>query len=53
MDDNPNALMLLRAGGQLFCALIINISIFGPKLYYIINGRANDKDMTAFENDVR
>lgn len=45
LEQNPEGLLLIRGIGQTFAALILTAIIFGPKLYYIAIGRANDQTM--------
>lgn len=42
VGDNPNATLLLRGIGQSLCSLIITSVLFGPKLYIIWQGHADD-----------
>ncbi len=46
IQDDPDALVLIRAGGQLILAGCVNGLLFGPKIYYLWldtnNARAHD-----------
>ena len=45
IDGDVNALILIRGVGQNLAACFLLAALFGPKLYYIFVGRANDKTM--------
>lgn len=45
VDDNPNALALIRGLGQSLVAFSLTVALFGQKLYIIADGRANDHKM--------
>lgn len=47
VNDNPDALVLIRGLGQNLIALIITLFLFGPKLFYILEGRENDKQLSS------
>lgn len=43
LDDNPNALILLRGIGQVVASLTFVLAVFGPKLYLIFTGQGDNK----------
>jgi len=47
VGDNPNALSVIRGIGQVLVSAVMAFFLFGPKLYYIIEGKENDKTMTS------
>jgi len=47
VDDNPNALMLIRGIGQILVTSVLALFFFGPKLYLIIDGKDNDKTLSS------
>lgn len=49
IDDNPDALALIRGVGSAFGFACICLALFGPKVYIILQGRGDDKklDMTS------
>jgi len=46
VEDSPNALVLLRGVGQSFCAFMILLALFVPKVHFIVTGHANDPVVT-------
>jgi hypothetical protein len=44
-QDNPNASIIIQGIGQCFLGIMLLVVLFGPKLYYIASGKANDKKM--------
>ncbi len=46
---NPEAAVVIQGGGQIALAFFLLASNFGPKIYYLINGRGNDKSL-IFDN---
>lgn len=47
VDDNPDALILIRGVGQILVVLILTFFLFGPKVFYILEGRENDKTLSS------
>jgi len=47
VDDNPNALMLIRGLGQILVTSVLALFFFGPKLYLILEGKDNDKTLSS------
>jgi len=47
VDDNPNALMLIRGLGQILVTSVLALFFFGPKLYLILEGKDNDKALSS------
>jgi hypothetical protein len=47
IQDSPNAAIIIQGIGQCFLGIMLLVVLFGPKLYYIASGRANDKKMLA------
>jgi len=47
VDDNPNALMLIRGLGQILATSVLALFFFGPKLYLILEGKDNDKTLSS------
>jgi len=47
VNDNPDALVLIRGFGINLSALVLSIFLFGPKIYYILEGRENDKSLSS------
>jgi hypothetical protein len=45
VQDNPNASIIIQGIGQCFLGIMLLVVLFGPKLYYIASGKANDKKM--------
>ena len=45
IDDDVNALILIRGVGQCFACFALLAALFAPKMYFILVGRANDKSM--------
>jgi hypothetical protein len=45
VQDNPNASIIIQGIGQSFLGIMLLVVLFGPKLYYIASGKANDKKM--------
>jgi hypothetical protein len=50
VQDNPNASMIIQGIGQAFLGIVLSIVLFGPKLYYIVIGKSNDKTMLTQQN---
>jgi len=47
VDDNPNALIIIRGLGQALVTIVMCFFLFGPKIYYIIEGKENDKHLSS------
>lgn len=47
VEDNPNALVLIRGIGQVLVTLVLTFFLFGPKIFYILEGRENDKSLSS------
>lgn len=47
VNDNPDALMIIRGVGQNLICLTLTFFLFGPKLFYILEGRENDKHLSS------
>jgi len=47
ISDNPDALMVIRGVGQILVSAVMAFFLFGPKLYYILEGKENDKSLTS------
>lgn len=47
VDDNPNALLIIRGVGQCLISITMTFFLFGPKLFYILEGRENDKNLSS------
>lgn len=47
VDDNPNALMVIRGLGQVLITIVLALFFFGPKLYLILEGKENDKVLSS------
>jgi len=47
VNDNPDALVLIRGFGINLGAIVLSVFLFGPKIYYIIEGRENDKSLST------
>jgi len=47
VDDNPNALMIIRGLGQILVTSVLALFFFGPKLYLILEGKDNDKTLSS------
>jgi len=47
VSDNPDALVVIRGIGQTLVSTVMTFFLFGPKLYYILEGRENDKTMSS------
>jgi hypothetical protein len=45
VQENPNAAIIIQGIGQSFLGIMLLVVLFGPKLYYIAIGKANDKTM--------
>jgi hypothetical protein len=45
VQENPNASIIIQGIGQCFLGIMLLVVLFGPKLYYIASGKANDKKM--------
>jgi hypothetical protein len=45
VEDNPNALVLIRGMAQNLCALSMCLSIFSPKVFMLATGQGNDSTM--------
>jgi len=45
INNSPEASIVIQAGGQLVLSLFLLVSNFGPKLYYLLTGRGDDKSM--------
>jgi len=47
VDDNPDALMIIRGLGQVLVTTVMCFFLFGPKIYYILEGKENDKSLSS------
>jgi len=47
VGDNPDALVVIRGIGQVLVSTVMAFFLFGPKLYYILEGKENDKSLTS------
>jgi len=47
VSDNPDALMVIRGVGQVLVSTVMTFFLFGPKLYFILEGKENDKTLTS------
>lgn len=46
-SDNPNALVIIRGIGQNLIVIVMTFFLFGPKIFYILEGRENDKTLSS------
>jgi hypothetical protein len=54
VGDNPEATVIIQGLSQPIVALVLTVVLFGPKLYYIYTGQANDTRLsrpTVVERD--
>jgi len=47
VGDNPDALVIIRGIGQVLVSTVMAFFLFGPKLYYILEGKENDKTLSS------
>jgi hypothetical protein len=45
VQDNPNASIIIQGIGQCFLGIMLLVVLYGPKIYYIVSGKSNDKSM--------
>lgn len=52
VDDNPNALVIIRGFGLNLASLVMTVFLYGQKLYYIMEGRENDKSLSSLGSSI-